>query len=169
MVGQPRAAGPQRPSQTMISLIVLEHTVPKHCAGRSPPPFPTGFAVGGDRFDPKDRRLSGRRLYCVTEGRVFETAPDVWMAFGIDMYVGPQTIVSNQRLQRDVMVCRPQTHGGDQDVHHTSGMYISTPNYVGGVFRPIVGTAWCIIFASPREERFIYRAVPMIGGKTPLT
>ncbi len=30
------------------------------CGGRSPPPFPVGFAVGGGRLDPQNRRFPAR-------------------------------------------------------------------------------------------------------------
>ncbi len=36
------------------------------CRGRSPPPFPMGFAVGRGRLDPQNRRCPARRPYCVT-------------------------------------------------------------------------------------------------------
>ncbi len=46
---------------------------------------------------------------------------------------------------------------------------VKTKTYVGEIVRPIVGTAWCVIFPPPEEAKFIHQAVPSIGRTISLT
>ncbi len=50
-----------------------------------------------------------------------------------------------------------------------SEAHLHLPTYLGEIVRPMVGTAWCINFASPGEAQFVHQAVPPIGRTISLT
>jgi hypothetical protein len=73
---------------------------------------------------------------------------------------GPEALITSSRSFPHLW---PRRVGKGAWVHCRERIFINQPMNDGEIFWPMVGTAWCIHFASAGEAEFIHQAVPTIG------